>query len=50
MVGGDTLTSFLEHEDLLRFSSPSELKKLFEAVAAGKLPGLPVHNHSEPFI
>lgn len=41
---------YLDHEDLLKRATPSELKKLFLLAADFKLLGLPVNQHSEPFI
>jgi hypothetical protein len=42
--------TFLEHEELLARGSASELKKLFALAAAGRIAGLPVRSHSEPFL
>ena len=41
-IKGELLTSYLDHEDLLRLATPSELRRLFSLVASSKLEGLPI--------
>ena len=49
-IGGEIVTDYYDHEELLKLATPSELKRLFSLAAAGKLPGLPVNSHSEAFL
>ena len=39
-----------DHEVLLEEATPTELQRLVELVATGRLARLPVQTHSEPFV
>lgn len=40
------MTSYIDHEELLRLATPTELRRIFELVSYGKLNGLPIIDHS----
>ena len=49
-MGGEQLVAFVEHEELLALASASELKRLFQLAASSRLSGLPIKQHTEPFL
>jgi hypothetical protein len=44
-LGGELITSYIDHEEFLKSATPSELKKIFRLVADKRLSGLPVSGH-----